>query len=174
MTDILADLAAIKSRAVDFPKRRSDAQLYALLAECLELSLRCEREGSLEILKAEAIRQGKATGKRRAYFESTADAPLVIGRLVFEGEKRRDASWRYTACIREAIARQISPAGFVTWLTNNGGLNALFRTRKVAARSRTTRTLHLLSPVEMPKQGVITLVLRDNGAGFYHVIEALR
>lgn len=176
----MADLAPfmaraddVRKRAMAFPKRRSDAQLYGLLADCMRLVQTCEREGLLDQLKAEVIRRNKAAGAKRAYFEASADASLVVGRFMFsDGVGRRtDAAWRYTATIREAAKRQIAPDDLAQWLNDNGGINALFKARDVDRRDRETSTLHLTRKVTMSKTKPITLTLQDNGAGFYDVIK---
>lgn len=157
--------------AGSFPVRRSDAALYKLLAECLNLVNQCYLDpGLLQEVKDLAITYQKDRGAKRTYFESTADPELVVGRLVFGGEKRRDACWRYTAAMREANKRQISSENLVSWLTENGGINSLFRSRPVTKRTRETKTLFLREAVRLPKSGLFTLVLEDDGSGFYHVI----
>jgi hypothetical protein len=173
VSDILALVSRARDAAQNFPKRRSDAELYRLLADCMAICERCEKEGQLERLKQEAVQRAKDRGARRAYFEAGADVYLVVGRLVFEGEKARAACWRYTSCMREAGHKGIVSGQLVGWLATNGGINALFRSRKVKARSRLTRTLHLTSAVEMPKIGPITLTLQDNGSGFYDVLPVI-
>ena len=168
----LSDLEVVAEKAIAFPKRRSDAELYGILAAMLHLCNRADQEGILEELKSAALEKEKRIeGKHRAYFESGADAPLIVGRLVFAGVKRRDSVWRYTSTLRRARELQIQPQELASWLNTNGGINALFKSRQVEKRTRHTKTLNLLDQVELPKEGLVQLTLRDNGAGFYHVVD---
>lgn len=162
------ELAALREKAKAFPVRRSDGELYGLLAAMSAMCERAEAEKRIEELRARALEYALLTG--RPHFQSDADVFIVVGRLVFEGDKGREAAWRYTAALREARRRNIRSEDLARWLSENGGINALFKTRPVERRSRTTRTLHLTSGVEMPKDREITLTLRDNGAGFYDVV----
>lgn len=168
--EFLQDLKVLEGRAKAFPVRRSDKELYGLLAAALHMSNRAEREGLVPELKEEVVQRAKSRGAKRPHFQGDTDGPLVVCRLLFEGDKGREASWRYTATLRRATEKQIRPSDLVEWLTTNGGINALFKTRDVEKRTRMTKTLHLLDSVELPKTGEFTITLRDNGAGFYHVI----
>ena len=153
------------------PKRHSHAELHELLGQCMVMCERAEKLGCLDLLKEQATSQLK--GRNRSYFESTADVYLVVGRLVFEGEKRRDAAWRYTAVMREASKRGIAGADLPKWLQSNGGLNALFRARGDGPKAGQTKTIFLNTPVDVPSVGgEITLTLKRCPTGFFDVVGA--
>ena len=160
-------LLSLRERAAFFAaKRRSDGELYEVLAACLALCEEIDATDQLEEVKALTI----ARRSGRAYFEKGADAPLVVCRYVFETEKRRDACWRYTATLREARKRGLTSATLVEFLALEGGINSLFRGRSVTARSVTTKTLHLNSGVVVPKDETFTLTLRRDHRGFFDVV----
>lgn len=170
----LKDLEVVRGEARKFPIRRADAKLYGTLAAFLHMANRAEQEQLVDELAQTFIDRMKQrrSNKNRTYFNSNPDAALVVGRLLFEDAGMdRNTLWRYTAAIREAQGRRIKPGKLVEWLTNNGGVNALFKSRRVESRSRSTRTLHLRDSVEMPKDEPITLTLQDDGSGFYRVLK---
>lgn len=164
----LAEIEALRSRAGFFRKqRRSDAELYHVMAGCLAMVERCDREpGLLDALKAAHL----ASLEGRRYFESGADAPLVVGRMVFGGGHGRVAAWRYTACLREARKRQITSDDLPGWLNENGGLNALFLGRPVKSRTAAVKILHLSSRIRVPKDKPFTMTLRRTERGHFDVI----
>jgi len=166
-----ADISALKQRAAFFiSQRRKDIDLYDVLADCMALCERARDTGELKRLQDDFLARERAGG-RRAYFERNADEYLIVGRYVFEPEVNRAACWRYTATMREAAKRQISPANLVAWLREQGGINALFRTRPVAARTAKTKTLHLTTAVTVPKDAPFTLTLQREPNGFFRVVE---
>jgi hypothetical protein len=162
-------LAAVREKARFFAgKRRSDADLYVVLSECLAICETAEAEGQTDALKQRYLR-GKE-GSNRRYFERDADVYLIVGRIVFEHESNRAACWRYTATMREAAKLDISAGELPGWLLANGGINALFRTRPVTARTCKTRTLHLTKAIEVNKSGAFTVTLRRTATGFFDVV----
>lgn len=167
MSDLFTDMAAMRDRAVFFTaKRRKDRELYALLSDCMSLAERCEAEGMTDDIKSRVT--DEAGG--RSYFEQGADAFLVVGRYVFGSGERRACSWRYTATMREAAKHGLTSKTLAQWLSENGGINALFRARKVASRSARTKTLHLNQQIEVPKSGAIALVIQRDERGFFDVL----
>lgn len=172
-----ADISALKQRAAFFiSQRRKDIDLYEVLADCMALCERARDTGELKRLQDDFLARERARARergrrRRTYFERDADEYLIVGRYVFEPEVSRAACWRYTATMREAAKRQISPANLVTWLREQGGINALFATRPVAARTAKTKTLHLTSAVTVPKDAPFTLTLQREPNGFFRVVE---
>lgn len=169
---IRAGLADAKRKAGFFTtKRRKDTDLYRLLAECLALCEQAERDNLTEALRA-SIAEKPAVGRNRVYAERGSDIYLIVGRYVFEPEVNPAAAWRYSATMREAAKRQISSASLAGWLASQGGINALFRARPVAARTARTKTLHLNDAVEVPKDAPFTITLRRDGRGFFDVVPA--
>jgi hypothetical protein len=160
----LDDLNAIRKDAASLvPNRRDHAALYTLLGRCMVMCERIEREGSLDTV-ASAVREN-LSGRNRAYFESGADVYLVVGRYVFEGEKRRDACWRYTATMREAAKRQIKGADLPLWLSKNGGVASLFLERPTKPRSSFVKSLHLTERIAVTtgEPFTVQLVRRQDG-----------
>jgi hypothetical protein len=166
------DIKDLKARASFFmSNRRKDIDLYRLLADCMSLCERVEMTGQLEGLKTRFLQEQKARG-RRAYFEKNSDVFLIVGRCVFEPEINREASWRYIAAMREAHSRQIRPENLVEWLRSEGGINVLFKSRPLEARTAKTKTLNLNEPIEVPKDGSFTLTLKRDERGFFDVVVA--
>lgn len=167
--DVLPRLEALKERAKAIRgKTRKNCELYTLLGDCMEMCRAVRERGDLEQIKSQVVHL-KSNGAR-AYFESGADEFLVVGRFVFESEGRSRAdAWRFTATLREAHKKDIAPEELADWLLKNGGINALFRRRK-AARSTRTRCLHLNQPVTYRNGRNLTLTLKPDGAGFFHVL----
>ncbi len=169
MTDLTDRMDAMRSRAAFACQRRKDVQLYFLLADCLAICEECERDNRTDELKAEALEYLRDGAGGRRYMEGAPDVYLIVGRYVFEREINRAACWRYTATLREAAKSQIASADLAQWLRENGGINALFKARDLAARSCKTKTLHLTSPVTVPKDGQFTLMLMRLPNGFFEV-----
>jgi hypothetical protein len=167
----LAEIESLRSRAGFFRKqRRSDGELYHLLAQCLAMCEQCDRDpGLLDALKEAHL----ASLEGRRYFETGADAPLVVGRMVFGGGHGREAAWRYTACMREAQKRQIASGDLPGWLMEHGGLNALFLGRPVKSRTAATKILHLSSRIRVPKDENFTVTLRRTERGHFDVISII-
>lgn len=168
MTSIIDQADSLRDRASFFvTQRRKDLDLYRVLGDCMCLCAACS-DADLEEFRRRVL--ARATG-RRSYFEAGADAFLIVGRYVFEGQdKRRDATWRYTAVMREAAKRQISGSDLPDWLASNGGVNALFKSRPVAARTTTTKTLNLNQPISVPKDEAFTITLSRDARGFFDVV----
>ena len=162
---------ALRDRATFFvSQRRKDIDLYKVLADCLAICEEASAMGLLDDLKKRVI-QAPDYGRNRQYLNANADVYLVVGRLVFEGEKQRAATWRYTATLREAAKNNIASSDLVDWLRSNGGINALFKARDVKTRTAKTKTLNLNQQIEVPKDGAFTVTLRRDARGFFDVIE---
>ena len=172
MTDLANRLDDLRARAGWFnAKRRSDGQLYCLLADCLAI---CETaHNNPNAIKAAYLARPLATGKSRTYFETATDIYTIVGRWVFDAEKGRVGAWRYGTTLREAAKRGIAAGELASWLAGNGGVNALFRRRPVVARTAKTKTLHLTSQVTVPKEGPFTMILSRTGDGWFDVLEVI-
>lgn len=167
----LADLEVVKKKAKAFPVRRSDQELYGVLSACLHMAYRVQREGIFEDVKSAFIKQERSRKEGKNYHvDSRSDIPLVIGRLVFTEEKGRNAAYRYCVVLREAMEREIQPQELVSYLTENGGMNALYRHRDRKIKgSEKKQTLFLLDPITVPTSGKFILELEDAGSGYYKV-----
>lgn len=163
-------LTAAREAARFVCARRHDVALYSLLADCMAICRECEATGRSEEMRQLALDRLQRDAIGRRYLERDPDIYLIVGRYVFEADAGRAACWRYIATLREAAKRQIAPADLAGWLAENGGINALFRARPVAARSVRTRTLHLTDAVEVPRNGIFTLRLKRAANGFFDVV----
>jgi hypothetical protein len=171
-TNVHDRLVSLRTRAAFFvAMRRKDVALYDVIADCLAVCEDCLRNGTVSDMRNIATSQAALDGRNRSYFESSADIYLIIGRHVFEGtDKRRDAAWRYTATMREAAKAGIASTDLAKWLRENGGINALFRSRTVQSRTSRTKTLHLSSQIEVPKDAPFTITLQRRSDGVFDVI----
>ena len=165
-------IAAVKGKAGFFvTQRRKDVELYGVLAECLALCETAERDGLTEALRQEVCSK-PLDGRNRSYVEGQSDIFLIVGRLVFEPETARAATWRYSATLREASKAGIHSASLVDVLRSGGGINAFFRGRPVKSRTCHTKTLHLNAAIEVPKDADFTVTLRRDARGFFDVVSA--
>ena len=163
-------VALIKGRASFFmAKRRKDAELYQVIAESMRLCEIVTDKGLVEAVKQRVIDKGAKT-KKRSYFEKESDVYLIVGRYVFEPEISREASWRYTATMREAARHGLTSETVVEWLSKNGGVNGLFRTRNKKSRNTKIKTLHLDRPVHFHEDRPFTVTLKRMPNGFFEVI----
>ena len=168
---VYEQITALKARADQLIRaHRKDADLYQLLADCLHVCEQAIATGSIDNLKGEFITRRRAETKRRVYFEKDADIYLIVGRMVFDEKKNRQAGWRYTATLRQAAQRGVTSGQLPEYLATHGGINSLFKTRPVAARLATTRVLNLNTAVTVIKDTPFTLTLRRDPRGFFDVL----
>lgn len=184
--DLQARLDAARAMADSggLPVRRKDRDLYALLSVCLGI---CEdvianrREDNLrEIFRVsvdqrnpEVWGQGRAAGNNgrgRRYANLSSDAYILVTRYVLGGEESRANKSRYAQALRVAAERGLASETFAMWLSENGGINTLFKGRRVVASDVITKTLHLNKRVSMPKRGAVTLTLMMDHRGFFDVL----
>lgn len=184
--DLRTMLDAAKHTALNggLPVRRKDGTLYRLLAECLaicEVVARHGREDELRKLITVSVdernpatwgkgRAGSNNGKGRRYAERGSDAFILVCRYVLPSTETTAARSRYSRALREASKRGITSDALPSWLSDHGGVNTLFRARKVIASDIRTRTLHLNSTVTCPKGGPFMLTLQMDHRGFFDVV----
>lgn len=174
---LLDRLNAARSRASNggLPVRRNDATLYAILSDCLSICEDVERDGLHEQLR-DALRVEVSglnpAGRGRKYAERDSDACVLVCRYVLEGRDNRNSTYRYASTLREAMRRQIGSGDLAGWLTENGGVRALFLSRPVDRRTSSLRTLHLKSAVTVPLSGWFSVTLQWDGQGYFDVKEA--
>lgn len=167
----LLEAARVKALNGGLPIRRKDGSLYALLAGCMFICEKVQRE-QLEPELHEAVRvrvdiRGENNaGKGRRFAFKDADAFTLVCRYVLSADNRQSA-YRYATTLREASKRQISSGELTSWLTKNGGVQALFLTRPVDARSAKTKILHLTESIEYPKNGEFVVTLEYDGRGHF-------
>jgi hypothetical protein len=182
MSAISKLLEQARERALNggFPIRRKDGALYALLAECLAICEEVISTNMFEELRRLAVvsvnhRQPRGTvtraesnnGRGHNYVEKNSDAFILVSRYVLSGSDERNSSYRYATTLREAYRRNIPSDQLKDWLTENGGVQALFLTRLVNAKSARAKTLHLTEAIDYPKTGEFVLILEYNGRGHF-------
>lgn len=154
-------------------KRHSSFELYDLLAGCMALAERCADAAVHEEMRGLVVEQHHRTGQNRRYVERGSDAYILVCRYVFSnlrsaGAERSNAS-RYAHALREAAKQGITSATLGAKL-REGGINALFLSRPLAARTVTTRTLYLTEPITVDKAQPFTLTLRRTADNRYDVV----
>lgn len=165
------------------PIRRKDGKLYALLAECLSICEEVIRDGMFEELRqmtrvsvderrprGEVTRAESNNGKGRRYVEAGSDAYILVARYVLAGVDGRNSHYRYAHTLREAGKRGIAGADLAQWLTENGGVNALYRPTTMKSPLNQTRQLYLNQRIKFPREGAFTITLRHDGKGFFDVV----
>lgn len=181
----MLDAAKRTAQNGGLPIRRKDGTLYKMLAECLavcELVQAENREYELRELLRVSIDarnpaiwgQGRAAsnnGKGRRYAERGSDAFILVCRYVLPDTESTAGRSRYSNALREAHKQGITSRDLVAWLTEHGGVNTLFKSRRVVASDVTTRTLHLNDAITAPKHGQFTVTLKMDHRGFFNVIE---
>jgi hypothetical protein len=153
------------------PVRRKDGTLYALLAKCLAICEKVQRERIEDDLREAVrvrvnIRGQNNKGKGRRYAENGSDAFVLVCRYVLSDDAR-NSPYRYATTLREASRRQIPSDDLFEWLTENGGVQALFLTRPLEAKSARCKIFHLTESIEYPKAGEFTVTLAYDGRGHF-------
>lgn len=153
------------------PVRRSDADLYSLLAKCLGICEYVEANNCFEELRTTLAAHVPANGRGRVYVEKRAHPTVLVCRYVLEGRDSRNSFYRYAASLKEAQRRGIRSENLPAWLSENGGVNTLYRGRPVKSKQVGTSVLHLNSRVIAPKKGTqFCVTLEEDGRGFFNVI----
>ena len=93
-------------------------------------------------------------------------------RYVLADVDGRNSHYRYAVTLREAAKRGIAGADLVSWLGENGGVNALYRPTTMKADTNQTRQIYLNQRITFPREGEFTITLRHDGKGFFDVVQA--
>lgn len=175
MADILKLLDDAKKRAFNggLPIRRKDGSLYAVLAGCLFICEKVQREQLEDELRnvvkvSVDVRGENNAGKGRRYVFKESDAFTLVARYVLNNDGRNSV-YRYAMTLREANKRGITSGELQKWLLEEGGVQALFLTRDVPGRTHRTKTLQLSESIEYEQGVSFTLVLEFNGKGVFEV-----
>jgi hypothetical protein len=163
------DLARDNAILGGLPARRKDSALYGILAECLGICNLVDASGARDEL-VKAITERDKQGRNRIYVYPQSDTHILVCRYVLEGHDNRNSIYRYAAALREATALAISSDDLVKKLTEEGGINTLFKSRPLKKRTFETSTLHLNSKVNAPKDSEIVLRLKRDERGFFDVL----
>ena len=178
MSDIATLLAEAKAKALNggLPMRRKDGTLYSLLAGCLFICEKVQREGRETELR-EAVRvsvdirgQGNA-GKGRRYAERTADAYILVCRHVLDGVDNRNSTYRYAQALRNAHKLQITSDDLASFFAKKGGVAALHLAEAKTKDIGRARTLKLSSWIDYPLGGEFTLTLKSISDGGFAVLD---
>jgi hypothetical protein len=140
-------------------KRHSSFRLYDVLAPCLAICERCERDPDERAEIDRLFAEQPKVGQNRRYVEKGSDIYQLVCRYVFAGTYLTNAT-RYAQALREAAKMQIRSADLATWLRHNGGVNALYFRRPLAALAVEMKTLRLTEPVRVQRHKAFSLTLR--------------
>lgn len=154
-------------------KKLASFRLYAILAPCLELCERCERDPSERHELDKLFAEQPKGDRNRHYIEKGSDIYVLVCRFVFAGTNRTNAI-RYSQSLREAAKMQISSAEIEAWLRKNGGVNALYFRRPLEAKTSSARTLRLANSIVFPRDGDFTLTLRWSQDNTFKVLKNVR
>lgn len=153
-------------------KRQSSFTLYAMLADCMALAQRASVGSAGYDELVALVREQPHEGKGRWTLKGS-DEYIVVCRYVFptgsRSAERANAS-RYAHALREAAKRRIYPHELAGWLSEHGGINALFLARPGARRTVTTKTLYLSRQIEARDGEAFSIVLRRRTDNLYDVL----
>lgn len=179
MSALITLLEAARKRAIDggLPTRRKDKQLYGLLSGCMFICEKVERENLYDELRQHIrvsvdVRGKGNAGKGRRYATPEADVTVLVCRYVLQADNRNSV-YRYAATLRQAFARQLTSAQLVEWLTENGGVNALYKARPLTKKTVKMKVLNLTEPIEIRKDEPFTITLQYNGLGAFNVLKTV-
>lgn len=150
--------------------RHSDAKLYAILADCMDLAVLCLDPEKEKELRSLAGALPPLPGKKRHYIEKGSDIYQLVARYVFHGEKVSANINRYAITLRAAKERQIQGNDLAEWLARNGGINALYLSRPLVRTTVRTKCLRLTTQIEVPKDKEFTITLRRTPENAFEVL----
>lgn len=150
-------------------QKAASLALYSVMARCMELCERCERDASERAELDRLFDDQPKTGNRR-YVEKGSDIYVFVCRYVFTDTDRTNAM-RYAAALREASKMQISSAELAEHMKTNGGVNALYFRRPLDARLVKTKCLRLAETITFSRDAELTLRLSWRDDNSFVVIE---
>ena len=164
----IVERADILHEAAGAIKRHSDKALYRILAGALGL---CEANPTdQEELRRAYAEKPKADGKNRSYVEKGSDIYQLACRYIFHSTDNAANVNRYAITIRRAAERQIRSEDLITWLSQNGGINALYMTRPLERATIVTKSLQLETAITVQKDQPFTLRLIRTAENKYRVL----
>lgn len=131
--------------------------LYDVLSSCLLICEKCLYDET-EYRKIETLFQEQEKTGNRRYIEKGSDIYVLVCRYIFTNTDRTNAM-RYASTLREAAKRQISSEQLVSYMKNNGGINALYFSRPLSERSVKTKTLRLADQIQFSRDKPFRLTL---------------
>lgn len=174
----MSKIAAIIKRSpvgelMRIKNRNSDATLYRVLADCLEIAEICQRDKSeFAALNEMIARLPLLPGNSRQYVEKGSDVYQRVCRLMFHGDRHTANTNRYAHCLREAARQGVNHKNLMRELAN-GGINKYFLVRPSQSQERfiATKCLRLDRQIRHLKSKVIRLRLKRNLDNSYEVLE---
>ncbi len=151
-------------------QKHASVELYRVLAQCMTLCIAVARSNTARD-ELRALIAESAGDKDRAYIQLSSDAYGVACRYVFDGDESRANISRYAHALREAGKMGLDGETVFTHLKDNGGVNALYLRRPLAARTVAAKLIRLDRTITFPKVGYFTMTLERNGDGSFNVIE---
>ncbi len=170
MSNIVELADALRLRCEGAIKRNSDFALYGVLAGILQL---CEMDASAHSeLREECKNKQLVTDKNRTYFETKSDIFIVACRYVFNNEKKYANISRYATSLRIASEdKGVTSENLVTYLSKNGGINALYLSRPMIRTTVKTKCLRLANEITVDKNKEFTIRLIRLSDNTYKVLE---
>jgi hypothetical protein len=165
---IIDSARAARSSAEQIVSRHkpgAQASLRAVLADCLLLCERCNRDPEERAALDDLFREDAKASSGRRYVEHGTDIYLRVCRFVFDRDSSRQASWRYANALRGAADSQVRSGDFASWCKANGGVAAISRQLFADGVTRTS-VLRLDRLVVVPRGGEFALRLRKSGAQY--------
>lgn len=152
------DAALVIDRHTNPSQKQASLALYGVLASCMELCERCDRDPVEQGQLEQMFKEQPRTGNRR-YVEKSSDIYQLVCRFVFTDTDRTNAA-RYAAALREAGKLQIRSGELFDWMKTKGGVNALYFRRPLDERSIKTKCLRLAEQIEFSRDKPFTLTLK--------------
>lgn len=97
--------------------RAYNAQLYAILADCLQVAYDVLASDGLRNALKHALKKSKVTVQRNTSVETQ------VVKLIFCNNRHRASA--YSIALRAAVAQNIKPADFSTWVDKQKGIEAI-------------------------------------------------
>lgn len=164
-----AAAAVVVDRHVNPSQKQASLALYGVMAKCMELCERAERDETereeIYRLFADQPKQGN-----RRYVERGSDTYVLVCRFVFTETDRTNAM-RYASALREAAKLQLNSKTIAEWLKTEGGINALYFRRPLDARCVKTKALRLAEQIEFSRDEPFTLTLSWQDDNTFAVVD---
>lgn len=159
----------VVDRHVNPGKTKASKALYKVLADCMAIAERCEKDPNDYAKIRKLFDQQPKEGVRR-YIEKSNDIFGLVSRFVFTDSDRTNAA-RYAACLRVAKSEAIASDKLAEYMWNNGGVNALYFRRKLDVRLVRTKCLRLDRQIVIDRDRPLTITLQWRDDNSFIVIE---
>lgn len=109
---------------------RSNKALYALLTECMNVYLSIKGTGAESVVLAD---MKTVLAERGIVTKGSSPVLTVIVRYVFNNDRRRAHS--YSRVLRIAVLEGVEPARFADWVSEQGGVEEVVRTKALSEKT---------------------------------------